>query len=74
MNMDDTKNLMLTDDEFVDELERVNERYANFLEQKIIDQRKQYKELFNKTIEFFEQHLPSMYIEEYKKTVADLVE
>lgn len=58
----------------IDELERINERYANFLEQKIIDQRKQNKELFNKTIEFFGQHLPSMYIEEYKKSVADLVE
>lgn len=58
----------------IDELERINERYANCLEQKIIDLRKQNKELFNKTIEFFVQHLPSMYIEEYKKTVADLVE
>ena len=73
MDDKDIKDLMLANDALADELKRV-EWYANCLEQKIIDQRKQHKELFNKTIEFFEQHLPSMYIEEYKKTVADLVE
>lgn len=71
--MENEKKLMLTINALADELERV-EWYANCLEQTIIDKGKQHKELFNKTIEFFEQHLPSMYIEEYKKTVADLVE
>lgn len=73
MDDKDIKDLMLANDALADELKRV-EWYANCLEQKIIDKGKQNKELFNKTIEFFEQHLPSMYIEEYKKTVADLVE
>lgn len=72
--MEGEKKLIFTDDSLAGKLERIEERYANCLEQKIIDRGKQNKELFNKTIEFFEQHLPPMYIEEYKKTVADLVE
>lgn len=80
MDDKDIKDLMLANDALADELKRV-EFYAYCCEREIIDQINLRKKLFDKTIEFFTQHIPFgevsrelalEVIEDYKKEMMSL--